>query len=156
MGTRPPLAALDLKRDLERKKGIDIHAALEVMAPEKTASSANAKKSKLFPADITEAAKKILNAPALQRFFKVDQFIAAHNEIEIALQVSGQLIMQRLDRLVEFEREVWVLDYKTGGADIAFHQAQITAYCDAVTPLYQNKMVRGAVIDLSGGLHVLR
>jgi ATP-dependent helicase/nuclease subunit A len=152
MGARTPLAAPDLKRE----KGIEIHAALEAMALEKTSSSSNAKRSKLFSADITEAAKKILNAAELQRFFNADKFVAAHNEIEIAMQVNGELIMQRIDRLVEFEREVWVLDYKTGAGNIDSHHAQIAAYCDAVMPLYKNKTVRGAVIDLMGELHILR
>jgi ATP-dependent helicase/nuclease subunit A len=152
IGTRTPLAVSDSKRE----KGIEIHAALEAMAQEKTSSSANAKRSKLFSADITEAAKKILNAPALQRFFDNQQFIAAHNEIEIAIQANGQLITQRIDRLVEFEREVWVLDYKTGAGNMDSHQVQIAAYCDVVMPLYKNKTVRGAVIDLMGELHILR
>jgi ATP-dependent helicase/nuclease subunit A len=152
MGARTPLALANSKRE----KGIEIHAALELMAQEKTSSSANAKRSKQFPADITAAAKKILNAPALQRFFESKQFITAHNEIEIAMQVNGELVMQRIDRLVEFEREVWVLDYKTGSGNMDLHHAQIAAYCDAVMPLYKNKTVRGAVIDLAGELHVLR
>ena len=126
------------------------------MAQEKMSSSANAKRTKLFSADITEAAKKILNAAELQRFFNAEQFMAAHNEIEIAMQASGELIMQRIDRLVEFASEVWVLDYKTGAGNTESHHAQIAAYCDAVIPLYKNKSVRGAVIDLNGELHILR
>ncbi len=152
MGSRTPPAAPDLKRE----KGIEIHAALEAMAYEKTASRTETKKSKPFSADIMAAAKMILDAPALQRFFDVTQFISAHNEIEIAMQVSGELIMQRIDRLVEFEHEVWVLDYKTGSGNVDLHHAQIAAYCDAVMTLYKNKTVRGAVIDLTGELHVLR
>jgi ATP-dependent helicase/nuclease subunit A len=152
IGTRAPFAVSDLKRE----KGIEIHAALEAMAREKTLSSANTKRSKLFSDDITEAAEKILNAAELQRFFNADKFVAAHNEIEIAIQVNGELFTQRIDRLVEFEREVWVLDYKTGAGNIELHQAQIAAYCDAVMPLYKNKTVRGAVIDLTGELHILR
>jgi ATP-dependent helicase/nuclease subunit A len=152
IGARAPLPVSDSKRE----KGIEIHAALEAMAQEKTLSSSHAKRSKLFSADITEAAKKILNAAELQRFFDADKFVAAHNEIEIAIQMSGELIMQRIDRLVEFEREVWVLDYKTGAGNMDLYHAQIAAYCDAVMPLYKNKTVRGAVIDLMGELHILR
>jgi ATP-dependent helicase/nuclease subunit A len=152
VGTRAPLAVSDSKRE----KGIEIHAALEAMTLEKNASRTDAKRSKLFSADITEAAKNILSVAELQRFFNADQFVAAHNEIEIAIQMSGELIMQRIDRLVEFEREVWVLDYKTGAGNMDLYHAQIAAYCDAVMPLYKNKTVRGAVIDLMGELHILR
>jgi ATP-dependent helicase/nuclease subunit A len=152
IGTRATLAVSDSKRE----KGIEIHGALEAMAREKTLSSPNAKRSKLFSADITEAAEKILNAAELQRFFNADKFVAAHNEIEIAMQVNGELIMQRIDRLVEFASEVWVLDYKTGAGNMDLHHAQIATYCDAVMPLYKNKTVRGAVIDLTGELHILR
>jgi ATP-dependent helicase/nuclease subunit A len=152
IGTRTPLAVADSRRE----KGIEIHAALEAMALGKTSLSGSAKSSRLFSADVADAAKKILNAAELQRFFNTDKFVAAHNEIEIAMQVNGELIMQRIDRLVEFEREVWVLDYKTGAGNIELHHAQIDAYCDAVMPLYKNKTVRGAVIDLMGELHILR
>jgi ATP-dependent helicase/nuclease subunit A len=152
IGTRAPLAASDSKRE----KGIEIHAALEAMALEKSAPRTVAKRPKLFSADITEAAKKILNATELQRFFNADHFVAAHNEIEIAIQVNGELFIQRIDRLVEFANEVWVLDYKTGEGNIELHRAQIVAYCDAVMPLYKNKTVHGAVLDLNGALHILR
>ena len=150
-GSRTPLATPDFKRE----SGIAIHAALEQMASAQVVSMPNTKRTKLFSDDIINMAEKILATPALARFFNVQHFIAAHNEIEIATQRNGEFVMQRIDRLVEFEHEVWVLDYKTGNANIALHREQITAYCDAVAPLYKNKTVRGAVIDLIGELHII-
>jgi ATP-dependent helicase/nuclease subunit A len=152
MGIRTSLAPLDSKREA----GIDIHAALEAMTASKSPLYATRKKTGQSADDAMRAARKILDSPALQRFFDAEQFVAAYNEIEISIQVNDELVTQRLDRLVEFEHEVWVLDYKTGDGNIAFHQAQITAYCETITPLYKNKTVRGAVIDLMGELHVLR
>ena len=100
-------------------------------------------------------AERIFNAPALERFFDARQFVKAHNEIEIALQVDAELLTHRIDRLVEFEREVWVLDYKTGDSNVALHHAQIAAYCSAVAPLYRDKTIFGAVIDATGALHLV-
>ena len=142
--------------DLKREKGIAIHAALDMMATVKSASSRGAAKSNAVSDEVFEMAEKIFSAPALQRFFDARQFVTAHNEIEIALQVDAELLTHRIDRLVEFEREVWVLDYKTGNSNVALHHAQIAAYCAAVEPLYRGKTIFGAVIDAAGALHLVR
>ena len=97
------------------------------------------------PADIA----KFINAPFINRN------LAIHGNLIIDTTADGGLFA--LD--ARTGKEVWstqVLDYKTGDGCIAFHQAQITAYCETITPLYKNKTVRGAVIDLIGELHVLR
>lgn len=156
----PPTLAIGSREafagsDLIREKGIAIHAALDRMATVKTASSPGAAKSNAVSDDVSEMAEKIFNAPALQRFFDASQFVTAHNEIEIALQVDAELLTHRIDRLVEFEREVWVLDYKTGNSNVALHHAQIAAYCSAVAPLYRDKTIFGAVIDATGALHLV-
>jgi len=156
----PPTLAIGSREafagsDLIREKGIAIHAALDRMATEKAASSPGAAKSNAVSDDVSEMAEKIFNAPALQRFFDASQFVTAHNEIEIALQVDAELLTHRIDRLVEFEREVWILDYKTGNSNVALHHAQIAAYCSAVAPLYRDKTIFGAVIDATGALHLV-
>ena len=60
-------------------------------------------------------------------------------------------VMQRLDRLVEFDTEVWVLDYKTRvtGGERASYLAQLAGYVAAVGPLYPGKPVKSALIDLA-------
>ena len=150
IGTREMFEVSDAKRE----KGIAIHAALEMMTSAKTARP-GVTISNVFSDEVTDMAERIFNAPALERFFDARQFVKAHNEIEIALQVDAELLTHRIDRLVEFEREVWVLDYKTGDSNVALHHAQIAAYCSAVAPLYRDKTIFGAVIDATGALHLV-
>ena len=150
IGTREVFEVSDAKRE----KGIAIHAALEMMTSAKSARP-GVTTSNVFSDEVTDMAERIFNAPALQRFFDASQFVTAHNEIEIALQVDAELLTHRIDRLVEFEREVWVLDYKTGNTNVALHHAQIAAYCSAVAPLYRDKAIFGAVIDATGALHLV-
>ena len=163
IGIRQPLIIADTK---ERERGIAIHALLESFAADGVGNrrgdeSAVASGGESGGAgEYAEVARRILNAPQLQKFFRRDLFVSAHNELEIALTVDGAVVMQRIDRLVEFVDEVWVLDYKTGVVDHAQareqHRVQIDAYCDAIAPLYPGRAVRGAVIDGDGTLRVLR
>ena len=160
IGIRQPLIITDSK---ERDRGIAIHALLETFA---TDSAGNPRSGIIGDNSVDDAsepaevARRIMNAPELAKFFRRDLFVCAHNELEIALIVDGAVVMQRIDRLVEFADEVWVLDYKTGVVDQeqarGQHRAQIDAYCDAVTPLFPGRAVRGALIDGDGALWVLR
>ncbi len=145
----PPLQEDNAQREL----GIAIHALLENIAPENAGRGTGAIDGDSAAAQV---ARRILQAPALQKFFQPGKFIAAHNELDIAVTLDGESRMQRIDRLVEFADEAWVLDYKTGAIDAAQHRPQIEAYCDALKTIYPAKPVRGAVIDGEGKLWVLR
>ena len=140
--------------DAQRQLGIAVHALLEMQAPDSVGRKPPAVADDQGAAAIV--AQRILHAPALQKFFRREYFIAAHNELEIAVMIDGEARIQRIDRLVEFADEAWVLDYKTGTVDPEQHRAQIEAYCDAVVPLYPGRTVRGAVIDSEGELLILR
>ena len=50
----------------------------------------------------------------LQRSFGPTQFRRAWNKAELADSTGAPL---RIDRLVEFDDEVWVLDFKNSGSD---------------------------------------
>jgi ATP-dependent helicase/nuclease subunit A len=157
VGTRVDIATrMNDPMEADRQFGIALHAALQTLAPthERTRPAATR------PLDPTasEQAQRILRMPALQRFFDTAKFIAAYNELEIAQVANdnGDAKLERIDRLVEFETEVWVLDYKSSErANADQHREQIVAYCDAVRDLYPGKSVRGAVIDGTGGLGVV-
>ena len=72
----------------------------------------------------------------------------AHNEMTY---VDAQGEVRRIDRLVEFDGEVWVLDYKaqvTPAQQDAYAQ-QVNQYVAAMRALYQPKAVRGGLIDLA-------
>ena len=61
--------------------------------------------------------------------------------------------MKRIDRLVEFDNEVWVLDYKLGDSeDAARHQAQMQEYRVAMQSVYAEKTVRCVLVFADGAL----
>ncbi len=106
---------------------------------------------------IRDTARALLEAPHLRRFFDPGQYVAARDELAF-VDRGGEL--RRIDRLVEFAHEVWVLDYKTGGLaepDPARraepYLAQLTAYRQAVAALYPDRPVRAALIFADGQFH---
>ena len=61
--------------------------------------------------------------------------------------------MKRIDRLVEFEDEIWVLDYKTGiKPETAPYRAQIQEYRVAMQAVYPGGKVRCALLFGEGEL----
>ena len=60
-------------------------------------------------ANAMPVAERLLAAPALQRFFSPGCYRRAWNEVEFA-DSSGNLF--RIDRLVEDDEAIWVLDYR--------------------------------------------
>lgn len=106
---------------------------------------------------IRDHARALLQAPHLRRFFDPRRYRAARDELTF-VDRGGEL--RRIDRLVEFENEVWVLDYKTGGLtepDPARraepHLEQLATYRRAVTDLYPDRPVRAALIFADGVLY---
>jgi len=72
------------------------------------------------------------------------------NEIP-CVNAAGEL--KRIDRLVEFDDEVWVLDYKLGDSEnAAKHQAQMQEYQTAMQSVYAGKTVRCALVFADGVL----
>jgi len=68
--------------------------------------------------------------------------------------VDAQGELKRIDRLVEFDDEVWVLDYKLGeAASAARYRDQMLAYRAAMQAMYRNKPVRCALLFADGTLH---
>ncbi|MFA7400797.1 MAG: 3'-5' exonuclease, partial [Sideroxydans sp.] len=97
-----------------------------------------------------QQAQHILNAPHLARFFDAAQYRNAHNEMPY-INAKGEL--KRIDRLVEFDDEVWVLDYKLGDSeDAARHQAQMREYQVAMQSVYAGKTVKSALVFADGVL----
>jgi len=93
-------------------------------------------------------AQDLLNAPALARFFDARHYLSAANEVAY-VNAAGQL--RRMDRLVEFAGEVWVLDYKTGERS-ANQAAQMAEYRAAMQAIHPGKVVRCALIFANGEL----
>ena len=101
--------------------------------------------------EIMRAAQALRAAPHLERFFDAQLFLRAYNEWAI-LDEEGAL--QRLDRVVEFDDEIWVLDYKTGAdalheTDATLedrHRVQLARYARLLARFYPTKTIRAALI----------
>lgn len=98
-------------------------------------------------AALRAAAEKILDAPHLRRFFDPAHYLNAKNEVAY---VSKDGEIRRMDRLIEFGDEVWILDYKTGRNEAAY-QAQMNEYRAAMQAVY-DKPVRCGLVFSDGEL----
>jgi ATP-dependent helicase/nuclease subunit A len=62
---------------------------------------------------------------------------------------DGAGALLRIDRLVEFDDGLWVLDYKSSGRAtprLADYQAQVANYCRVVAAAYPGREVHGALL----------
>ncbi|MEO8410976.1 MAG: 3'-5' exonuclease, partial [Propionivibrio sp.] len=101
---------------------------------------------------VVPIAERLLRAPHLQRFFVAQHYRRAWNEIELTI---GDGSVQRVDRLVEFDTEIWVVDYKSSGqhaARIDEYGQQVRAYCAAVGGTFPGRVIRGGLIFADASL----
>ncbi len=107
--------------------------------------------------EIEAGARALLARPHLARFFDPVQYRHAHNELAL-LDADGRV--QRLDRVVEFDDAVWLIDYKTGedscglpDAQLAErHRPQLNGYRSLLAGLYPGKPVHAALLLADGRL----
>ncbi len=100
--------------------------------------------------ELWQQAQHLLNSPNLTRFFDANKYLSACNEMPY-INTKGEL--KRIDRLVEFDDEIWVLDYKLGEAeDVVRYQAQMREYRSAMQSVYADKTVRCALVFAGGEL----
>lgn len=94
--------------------------------------------------------KIILSQEGLRCFFDYQLYDVAHNEMEI---IEGELL-HRLDRVVVFEKEVWIIDYKRQflKSEQDAYQSQLARYRNALEKVFMNKVIRTALILFSGEL----
>ena len=92
----------------------------------------------------------ILSQPQLERFFNPSLHRYARNEMEIV----GKAGVLRCDRVVVFDEEVWVLDYKRNLLDSerSAYQAQLAGYRAALLSVFSDKRIRSALITADGQL----
>ena len=93
---------------------------------------------------VSHQAQVILQTPELQRFFNPELFQFARNEMEIFSE--GRVL--RLDRVVVFEDEVWILDFKRQllASEQADYEAQLQQYQVALGKIYQQKKIMTRLI----------
>ncbi len=140
---------------LEQRRGTWLHALLQQLTtPGVVADQAALQIRCGISTDEMDAlwqqAQALLAQPALQSFFDATQYLKAHNEMPY-VNASGEI--KRIDRLVEFDTEVWVLDYKTSANhDPAPYRAQMAEYRSAMLSVYAEKEVRCALVFADGKL----
>ncbi len=137
------------------------HACVARLAPPGSAVDLAALAARLAldaELDATEsAARALLAQPRLARFFDPAQYLRAHNELAL-LDGSGRL--QRLDRVVECDDAVWLIDYKTGDdsrslsdAQLAErHRPQLAGYRALLAALYPDKPIHAVLLLADGRL----
>lgn len=147
----------------ETRRGERLHFLLQHLAPPNNVTELAWLQDKLaIPdddfADLLAAANTILAARDLARFFDPARYHRAANEVPF-VTAAGEL--RRIDRVVEFADEVWVLDYKTGdaagsrSAALGRYRAQLSEYAAAVATLRPGLCIRMAVILKGGALVAL-
>ena len=151
-----------VERNEQATAGELFHACLEHHAPPATGRDLRGLARMLgLGADrhdaIVHAAQALMSTPHLARFFEPGHYLRARNELAI-LDEDGTT--QRLDRVVEFDAEVWVLDYKTGAdtlleTDAALldrHSAQLMRYTRLLAQLHIDKPIHAALVLADGRL----
>jgi ATP-dependent helicase/nuclease subunit A len=99
-----------------------------------------------------DSARRLMSDSALKRFFDAGTYTRASNELAY-VTAAGEV--RRIDRLVEFADEVWVLDYKTGSPPedaglMSAYDEQMQAYAAAVAAIVPGKAVKTALLFSSG------
>lgn len=148
-----PPAAIPVGKRSERntsqqQRGIWLHALLQHLT-DGNAAAPHALQQRLGipPAEMDalwQQAQQLVARPELQRYFDARQYRSACNEMPY---IGAQGGVKRIDRLVEFDDEVWVLDYKTGeAANPAKYREQMAEYRAAMQAVYRGKTVRCALL----------
>ncbi len=140
--------------DKNRDYGIKLHRLLEQARegeiPKAISERFLANEEITTRDSLMRQAQSILSAPHLQQFFDTKKFQGARNEVNL-VDENGELL--RLDRLVEFEDEVWVLDYKSAASQtvnsselLTDYRAQLARYRRALVAMYPGKTLRSGLI----------
>jgi len=99
---------------------------------------------------VRQQAQTILAQVELEHFFNPAMHLHARNEMEI---IADNAVL-RFDRVVIFEEEVWILDYKRNLLDSerAAYTAQLRGYRQAAQAVFTDKRLRTALLTVDGRL----
>jgi ATP-dependent helicase/nuclease subunit A len=142
------------RKTMQQQRGIWLHALLQHSANGIALDKTELQQRLAIPDDEVEPlwqqAQRLLASPQLARFFDPGQYQNAGNEMPY-INAKGDL--KRIDRLVEFDDEVWVLDYKLSDSeDAAQYRTQMQEYQAAMQTVYAGKKVRCALVFADGVL----
>lgn len=102
------------------------------------------------PGEVEQVARRLAVRAALQQFFDPRRYLRAGNETSF---IDSQGKPGRIDRWVETEDAVWVLDYKSGHADpdmLEEYREQLTRYRVALQQMFPHKTVRAMLVFTDG------
>jgi len=107
-----------------------------------------------FAQEAYSAAVAVLSVPELQDCFMQESYVNAWNELDV---FDSQGRAYRLDRLVELNDRLVILDYKLSIPSVQndLHQgyvAQLQKYCSLVKSLRADKPIHACMVDPSGQL----
>ena len=142
-----------LKNRKEKRKGRLIHFMLSLVEncswdnKEKTLQRIHQEAQRSFPQDdlfneCLAKVERLLETHELRAFFYSDQ-AQVYTEKEI---VDKEGHTRRLDRLIVYPSEVWIVDYKTARDPQFRYAQQLREYRDLVGELYPEKKSRGFLI----------
>jgi ATP-dependent helicase/nuclease subunit A len=152
--TTIPVGKRTVRNTAQQQRGIWLHALLQYLT-DGLSDKAELQRRLNIPAGeiepLWQQAQRLLTLPQLARFFDAALYRSACNEMPY---VNEKRELKRIDRMVEFDNEVWVLDYKLGtGEEVARYRAQMQEYREAMQTVYADKTVRCALIFADGMLH---
>lgn len=153
-----PVPAIGQRRSVEpmldaQVWGIGLHAWLEALAcgepPPARPSGLDATRWR----ELESIARRLVSSELLRRFFDPALHLWAASELEFVLPDGRP---GRIDRLVEFADDIWILDYKSGVNDefAAAYAEQLAGYVDAVRHVRPGKVLRAALITPDGRLDI--
>jgi len=153
MPTITPTGKRTARNTAQQQRGIWLHALMQHLT-EGVTDVAELQQRLVIPASeidtLWQQALRLQAAPQLARFFDAQHYRSACNEMPY---VNAQGELKRIDRLVEFDDEVWVLDYKLGDSeDAARYRAQMQEYRAAMQSVYAGKTVHCALVFADGVL----
>ncbi len=157
-----PVSAQPVSDDADSNaivEGIALHALLErlthacawpIVIPAASAIADWLRCPVALATSIRAHAGCILSQSHLEHFFDPAQHHSARNEMEI---LHGANLL-RLDRVVVFEEEVWILDYKRNYLEVerAGYRAQLAGYRAAGALVFGGKTLKTALITVDGRL----
>jgi len=98
--------------------------------------------------EIKEKVLKLLKTPSLKKFFFLPQEARVYNEVEL-INEKGEI--KRPDRVIEWGKEVWVIDYKASYQNIELYRQQIEEYKRLIQQIFSKK-AKGFLVYLDNFL----
>lgn len=152
----------DAARTAEMDEGVLLHALMERLTGAgrwPVAVPAAAAVARWLACDVDVArtvcaqAGALLSSKVLERFFDPRQHRAASNETEVMFEGSWL----RFDRLVRFDGEVWILDYKRQllDSELDAYRHQLAQYRAAAQALFAGQVLKTALVTTDGRLRII-